>query len=437
MKKIALFLSVIAMSTLFFGCNKPDDGKAIEQFDYDVFGLSNLAIGLWVTPPEGFMTEDYYREMSEMGINIVNGFPYHEKSEQQIKNVLDYSHKYGMKFLVAQMQIENNIKAYQQNPSKALIDDSMELIKKYADHPAFAGSLFLDEPGRGMFSALDDFIKEYEKQFPGKPWYVNMLPMYATGAIGTSTYEEYIEEWIRITNPKFVSFDFYPLLTYDTTAPNIRYELEDYYYNLDLLRHITKKAGLPYWGFVSTLEITEATVRDPSREDLRWQVFSHLAFGAKGIQYFCYWTPGSLGGTAIIDMEGNKTEKYDWAKELNEEILTYGQILLNSHAEGVMFHDIRKGAQNIYSAALTNFGPIAAIDGNRYVAGCFTDQRDGTKSVLISPTTPRDNISVTINFKQVLSKVTAYIGGVKQQLDVNGTSLTLNINKGDAVLIQF
>ena len=63
MKKIALFLSVIAMTMLFFGCNRPDDGKEIEQFDYDVFGLSNLAIGLWVTPPEGFMTEDYYNKL--------------------------------------------------------------------------------------------------------------------------------------------------------------------------------------------------------------------------------------------------------------------------------------------------------------------------------------------------------------------------------------
>ena len=49
--------------TIYFGCNRPDDGKEIEQFDYDVFGLSNLAIGLWVTPPEGFMTEDYYNKL--------------------------------------------------------------------------------------------------------------------------------------------------------------------------------------------------------------------------------------------------------------------------------------------------------------------------------------------------------------------------------------
>ena len=37
---------------------------------------------------------------------------------------------------------------------------------------------------------------------------------------------------------------------------------------------------------------------DPTEAQLAWQMFTSLAYGAKGVLYFCYWSPAGQGGFA-------------------------------------------------------------------------------------------------------------------------------------------
>ena len=111
-------------------------------------------------------------------------------------------------------------------------------------------------------------------------------------------------------------------------------------------------------------------------------------------------------------------------------------MLLNSDAVGVMINDYRRDGYDIYSTPLTKFGKIESVEGNRYVIGCFSDKDTGKKSVLISPTTPRDDVEITLNMSGKTKSVTAYIGGEKTTLEVKDNKLTLKIDRGDAVFIQ-
>ena len=77
-----------------------------------------------------------------------------------------------------------------------------------------------------------------------------------------------------------------------------------------------------------------------------------------------------------------------------------------------------------------------SVEGNRYVIGCFSDKDTGKKSVLISPTTPRDDVEITLNMSGKTKSVIAYIGGEKTTLEVKDNKLTLKIDRGDAVFIQ-
>jgi hypothetical protein len=70
------------------------------------------------------------------------------------------------------------------------------------------------------------------------------------------------------------------------------------------------------------------------------------------------------------------------------------------------------------------------------VVGCFSDKDTGKKSVLISPTTPRDDITLTLNMAKNVKSVSAYVGGEKTTLNVENRRLTLNVKHGDAVLLQ-
>lgn len=269
---------------------------------YDVLGMGKIPVGMWVTPPDGYRTEDAFRLISESGINVVNGFGYSEDTDEEVKTVLDCCQKYGLKYLYSSLSIEESIKSYKENPEAELISSAMEQIDKFAGHPAYAGQLFIDEPSVSYFDTLKEYITEYKKRHSDKLCYVNMLPYYALAGTGSSRYEDYVDTWIDKTSPAFYSYDSYPLIDYDPTQEGYRAEMEDFYYNLDLLRAKTLENGIPLWTFVATLgyqHASEPNRREPTREELRWQVFSNLAFGAKGLQYFCYWTPSqdSYGGS--------------------------------------------------------------------------------------------------------------------------------------------
>ncbi len=437
-KLYAIMLSLVFM---LCGCSSaPKDAPLGTNAEYDVLGLGNIAVGMWVTPTDAYRTEEQFKLLSESGINVVNGFGYSENTDEKVQAVLDYCEKFGLKYLYSSIAVEENIRAYKDAPDEKLVRATIEQIDKFSSHSAYAGQLFLDEPSVAYFDALKEFIGAYKEKHPDKLAYVNMLPSYGVAGSGSSGYESYVDSWIEKISPNMYSYDSYPLIDYNPETPGYRTEMEDYYYNLDLLRVKTLEAGIPMWAFAATLAYThpsEPNRREPSREEIRWQVFSDLAFGAKGIQYFCYFTPGQDSyGEAMVTRGGVPTERYYYVQELNKEFSSYGNILLNSDAVGVMFNDYRRNGFDIYSTPLKKFGSIESVEGNRYVVGCFSDKDTGKKSVLISPTTPRDDITLTLNMAKNVKSVSAYVGGEKTTLNVENRRLTLNVKHGDAVLLQ-
>lgn len=59
---------------------------------------------------------------------------------------------------------------------------------------------------------------------------------------------------------------------------------------------------------------------DFTESQLRWQDFASLCYGARGVLYFCYFTPqgGEFPkGGAIIARDDTPTRHYDQAKRLS------------------------------------------------------------------------------------------------------------------------
>lgn len=445
MKKI-ISLALAAMTAFSFcACNVTEqlkDEPLGTNAVYDVMGLGEIPVGMWVTPPtdKDLMVE--YKKMADVGINMVNGFGWNESTPEEYQAVMDACEANGLIYLLSSLELEEVMKEYANTKDPALIEEAMTYIEQYASHPAYAGQLFIDEPSVRYFDALGDLIDEYRLRFPGEVPYVNMLPYYAMGGTGAATYEEYYDFWVDRVKPDFYSYDSYPLVNYDPTMVGYEAEMKDFYYNLDLIRDRTLKDGIPMWTFICThgydkaAGSSEPNRREPSREDMRWQVFSNLAFGAKALQYYMYWTTSSSIDDAIVDKAGNPTETYYHVQEVNREFKNYGSILLNADAVGVMIEDYRRGGFDIYTTPLKKFGAIQSVEGNRYVIGCFSDKDTGKKSVLITPTTPRDDIEVTLNMHKSVKTVRAFINNEWKTLKVKNNKLKLNIKKGDAVFIQ-
>ena len=97
----------------------------------------------------------------------------------------------------------------------------------------------------------------------------------------TPTYQAYVRQYLETVRPKLLSFDHYALVGQG--------ERPSYFENLEVIRREALRAEVPFASIV--LATPHDPYRDPTEADLRWQVYTSLAYGARGILYFTYWTP--------------------------------------------------------------------------------------------------------------------------------------------------
>jgi hypothetical protein len=188
----------------------------------------------------------------------------------------------------------------------------------FEDHPAIWGIDIGDEPSALDFPYYGKVMERVEELFPNQFAFLNLYPNYASVAqnteeqalsqLGTATYEEHIEQYCQYIPADYLSYDFY----YKVAG------IEKDYANLKVVSDACHKNNLDMWVTVQVNSL------DPevwiSENELRFQAFSALAFGASNLSWACY-TAG-WWSNQVVDGEGNKTEQYDKLKKVNAEVHT-------------------------------------------------------------------------------------------------------------------
>ena len=94
---------------------------------------------------------------------------------------------------------------------------------------------------------------------------------------------------IQATKPDIFSFDCYPLRGDGSLDPH-------YLYNVMWGRQTAQKYRLPYWmwlqSFGRSVNRPATDLRVPDEADIRFLVFTLLAHGGTGLQFFCYYGYG-------------------------------------------------------------------------------------------------------------------------------------------------
>jgi hypothetical protein len=228
-------------------------------------------------------------------------------------------------------------------PWRKLSDEQIEAtVKKMVDEaggsPAVAGYFLADEPGEPDFAALGKAVAAVKKLAPGKLAYINLFPDYATlGApdlsqLGTASYTDYLEQFVRQVRPQFLSYDNYRIeYSLDQKKPAIA---ADYYTNLLEVRRVAMEHDLPFWNIVSSNQIQPSTTA-PSPANLLLQAYTTLAAGAKGLTWYTYYSTGYA--YAPVDKEGHRTVTWSYLRMVNEQVKVLGPLLRPLKSTGVYF----------------------------------------------------------------------------------------------------
>jgi Beta-galactosidase len=267
---------------------------------------NQIPILAWYSIPPSETSILRYEELKETG--ITHNLSFFPDTETMLK-ALDIANEAGIKMIAHCPELKTNTE---------------KTVRQIMNHPALAGYMLRDEPNRTDFADLGKWAKEIQSVDPDHFCYLNLFPNYASEEqLGTKTYKEHVDLFIEEVPLKVISFDHYPVLG-DSLRAN-------WYENLEIISEAARNAGKPFWAFA--LSVAHGPYPIPTLAQLKLQMYSNLAYGAQGIQYFTYWTPYDTTwnfNNAPINIDGKKTIVYDRIKEVNMEIKNLSGIFVDS-----------------------------------------------------------------------------------------------------------
>jgi hypothetical protein len=256
------------------------------------------------------------------------------------------------------------------------------LRAQVGDDPAVLGALLLDEPSVALMPGLGHVADAFRQAMPGRWPYVNLFPTHASAAqLGVADYEAYVRREIDLIHPPFLSFDNYSLVNGEM--------LERFYANLEIIRRLSLEAKIPFWNCI--LAVAHFNYMEPSDATFNLQVYSTLAYGGRGIEYFTYFTP-EVGNyrLAAIDQFGNKTATWDMLRRINLQIRALAPTLRHLHSTGV-FHapDVPPEGHPLSESRLVNrlemrTPSIRPPIPPHYLVGEFEDDRGRSYLMLVN-----------------------------------------------------
>jgi len=197
-------------------------------------------------------------------------------------------------------------------------DATPETAADLADHPAVWGLYVKDEPPAEEFAAVGERVVEFHSLAPGLPAYVNLMAWMD------------LSDYFAIVKPKFLSYDYYQWWWnrdhhFGRLAAHRAAALE---HDVPLICWVEANADKRWeWGEAG------ATTLPDNEPKLRQSVYTSLAYGVKGIQWF-NWTLVFQRGEGGV-MLPNLKESGEHIKQINAELKALGPTLIGLTSTGV------------------------------------------------------------------------------------------------------
>lgn len=402
------------------------------KFTYEILGNDVMPLGAWCAPTGNYNTYAQYRLLKESGLNSVYGlYETMSGNSSEVFKALEHAYENDIVYLVR----DSSIAAHAEDE-----EDFVNYMNQFMEYSSYGGTLIADEPGVKMFNNYTTARKLFRKYYSKKAFYINLFPTYASmeqlenGTIGGTntmnlTYEQYLDNYLKTVQPQFLSYDYYGQ---NNAFPNVA---SGYFEQLYISSIYANKYKIPFWPFIQACQFGGKS-RVPTEIDIYWQVNVSLAYGAKGIQYFCYFQPTEMSSQgyegSYIDKNGQKTVIYDYCQNINKQIGRMDEVLMNSTLLNQMVYGSSSPAPINQDNIVTSFREVSKITTNNdLLVGCF--DYEGKTVLYAVNNSLTNNCSANISFNKNVEASLYYMFEDKY---FSGKDLTINLTSGQGVLIE-
>ncbi len=343
---------------------------------------NRLNIGAYHLRPYA-RTEAHVKDVADCGIDFV-------VCMDNDRPALDLFHKYGVGAIVSGIvpgwwggDGSNAGKLADTNP----IEKYEAAHASFVDHPAIWGIDVGDEPSALDFPYYGKVIDYVNRAFSNQFAYLNLYPNYASvsgnnaqetvNQLGTATYAEHIRRYCECVPSDYLCYDFY---LYSINVAK-------HYENLRVVADACRNTGRSMW---IVLQVNSHRPDEwMSENNLRFQAYTSMAFGAENIIWACY-TAG-WWHNQVLDDQGNQTEQYGKLKRVNAQIRTIADEYMkyrrvSTHFVGFQGHPDMNCVQqkSIESLSTGVFFDVKSDNGAPVLVGEMVSRtNDGSAALMI------------------------------------------------------
>jgi len=142
--------------------------------------VNRIPIIAWHSIPPEQTSVLRYQELKEAGITCNLSF---FNDAETMANALDTANEAGIKMIVSCPELKTATE---------------KTVRRFMTHPAVAGYMLRDEPGRSDFPELGEWVKKIRKTDNSHFCYLNLFPNYASEQqLGTKTYQEHVDLFVQ------------------------------------------------------------------------------------------------------------------------------------------------------------------------------------------------------------------------------------------------
>lgn len=396
-----------------------------------------------------FITRTHFQTYKDAGFNIISGLYEREPfNTYEIRKAVDLCEELGLVYFVQDLDVRGDMS---QEAMTELIGSKWYLTKK-----AFGGISLKDEPSVKEFSSMSKATQALKELMPNKVTHATLFPWGASEAQlgiydmpGTSNeaiwarYEKYVREYQAEVNPRLLAYDCYLFFLENESLLGMsnsrKHLLEFFVRSLSLYRELAIENDIPFWVTIAPYN-HNSKIQVPKKRT-EWSVNVSLAYGAKGIQYYTYWTLLEQGSQAalenhqyagLVTLGGTPHNTYYSVQDINRNIQAVDGILMTSESKGIM----QFGNQVLpvpEEDVLSSYGNLKSITGGDALVGCF-DHNGKTVYYIMHDSITEGIKTFNISFDK---KCNVHLLNGDIDDSVNGVySVGVNLSGGEAVLIE-
>ena len=370
----------------FFG------SRFITSFTNEYITSDRIKIGAWVNLTDAVFDKNFVERYRQCGFDwmiahSVGG------SDEKTRRLLDYCDLFSVELILGDGAYTNP--AWQ--------------TAEYFDRPCFAGTYVTDEPGTDDFDRLAAICNKYVEQ-TGKVPYINLLPMYANaaqlkygaGAAAIEYYDsdphlfkKYCDSFCEKFNVDYICTDIYPL----NWRNGKRVTYSEYIESINIIARSAREHNKEFWCCLQTFAWTPSK-RTPTEAEFRWQAYSLLSFGCKGLLCWTYvgYKPEF---PSLLTIDGKRTNAWYDAATVFKEIKLISDAYVQYKNVGAFTFGASDSTPYLkMSQPLKDFKGLKDIYSfnSPLLVGCF-EKEDGYAFTVVNMTDLEDVQRAYVDFK--------------------------------------